>query len=266
MRWLANGLRGLPFIVLFASFGAVWLASVGPLPPAPPPELPEALQLAPASAPARPAPPVPPEDGRIEGAIVAPSEVALGDPIELTLRMRNTGAVPLQNPIAWISLPDGTHTRGLSRTLRFSVSSLGIGESAEHTETLIAQRPGPLELTARFRSAEGVQARADALIHLSTAVLVLTAAPRNGHAGEESPRIEFELANVGGAPARDLLLRVIDLEIPPKFWRVLPAGETARGELPLFPAPIGHPLTTVVIEATATAADPARCTVDLTVP
>lgn len=224
MKILSNFVRSLPFLILCGVGLAVWIASVRPPAPPPPPEIPTELLVRGPTPPPR-LPPSPPEGSALIGAIEAPDVVALGLPVEITLSATNTGTVPLTEVVLWLPLPEGTHTRQLERFVRFTTSTLAPGEQFKREALLIPTQAGLLKLKTQFRCAEGLNFKTEKTVRLPTAVLSIEFRP-NTDSNHVSPRtLCCVVSNLGDAPARDVVVRLLPGTIPPLKWPQLEPGE-----------------------------------------
>ncbi|MFP4541641.1 MAG: hypothetical protein ACLFR7_08420 [Opitutales bacterium] len=195
------------------------------------------------------------EGARLQGTLEAPAEVSLGESFEVTMRASNSGEVALRDVLLWLPLPEGVHTTGGARYLRYRHPSLLPGDRIERVGVLVPTEPGLLSLAARFSSAQTPEQIARADLQLPTAVLQVTALPPDQLVPGSRSTLCFAVENLGNTAARNVWVRVVGGSVAPQGWRDLPAGERREVCFSLQAPAAGD--WEVRVEASALAADTA---------
>lgn len=153
-----------------------------------------------------------PPPPRIALAMTAPAEARICDPIEMRLKVRNPGAVPLSQVRVINALPAALRGPEGQSSLVFEAGQLQPGESKEFSFEVSATSLGPLENTAQAIAAEGVSAEARAQLVVRQPVLVINCqAPEEVFAGRPI-EVCLSIKNQGDAPEHKV---IATLNLPP---------------------------------------------------
>lgn len=193
------------------------------------------------------------EGALLEGTIDIGTAYRLGDPINLTLAATNKGEEALSDVVIWLPLPEGTNTVQGSRFLRFTKSELKPGESFRQKGTLVPTLAGIVKLEPRFISNESEDVRLPTDVKISTAVLSIEPEFKEAWIGTDQAMLCFRVTNHGGAPARDLILRLYDVSDEILFWPEVEPGDSVEACFDLSGLAAGE--YDFVAEASAYAAD-----------
>jgi|TARA_B110000438_G_scaffold127924_2_gene124273 hypothetical protein len=244
--------QNFPIIVLIViALGALKIGPKVRTEPMPPAWVPVIREEAPPKA---PKPPKVPVDGAsLTGSIDIEDAYDLGDPIYITLSVENTGVVSLTEVMIWLPLPVGTNTVQGARFLRFPIKRLKPGQSVTKQGTLVQQIAGKVALQARFISNESPDASIKEIVRISTAVLTILPNFEDALINEGASELCFTVTNHGGAPARDLVVRLHDLTEEYLIWKELEPGASTEACFDLSSLVAGKYELTA--EASAFAAD-----------
>lgn len=246
-------------ILLLIAYNAVKMGAPVRTEPMPPAWVPVVRDAAPKKSP-KPAKVIV-EGAALTGSIEIEDAYDLGDPLYMSLQAENTGEVSLTNVILYLALPQGTHTVQGARFMRFSIKELEPGKSFSKKGTLVQQIAGRLTLQPRFVSDQTAESRFTQNVQISTAVLTIE--PNFEEAQLEAGLRElcFTVTNHGGAPARDVIVRLHDLSEEYLFWQSVESGASVEACFDLSALAAGEYGLTA--EASAFAADIAYYTSEL---
>lgn len=193
----------------------------------------------------------------LELRILAPEQVLIGTPAELTLRISNPGTGPASQVVVEAHLPEGlTHPAG--QAIMYEVGPLAAGESRELRLALQSTLPGNQSCRLVARGEPSLRVVTEVPIEVTAPQLELTLVGSRRRFLDRQAAFELTIANKGTAPARQVRLAVV---LPPGVefvsannngaydpvsrrirWHLeeLPVGEAGTVRLVVLPRELGR--------------------------
>lgn len=151
-------------------------------------------------------------------AVNVPGFSAAGEKTTISISVTNTGSVPVENAIAWVSPGAGLSTGG-NMPLEVAVGSIAPGQSRTVDASLRAEQTGKSIVRVDVTADGGLSTRGEGAVQIGKAeLMVRVIGPENVPVGDTAT-YEVQVANAGDVAASDV-----------KVNANLPRGLTTNGE------------------------------------
>jgi uncharacterized repeat protein (TIGR01451 family) len=145
------------------------------------------------------------------------SSAATGGPAIIQVSVTNTGAVPLANPIAWVTAGDGLRHDSGADPVEVAIGPVEPGQTRTVEVPFIAEKSGKAAVRVNVAAEGGLADRADTTVIVTRSELKATVTGPDVVPVGETAVFEIRLTNAGDMPVTNTAVRAS-----------LPAGLTAK--------------------------------------
>lgn len=149
----------------------------------------------------------------------APPTAATGGMLPIRVTVTNTGAIPIENAMAWIDGPDGGNQPFEKR-----LGTIPANESKTVTVNVPVERAGKMPIRVNVTADGGLADRAESIVQIGKSELELTLTGSETFPVGQDGLFEFRVTNRGDAPLADVTIQAL----LPKSLSVRTATEGGR--------------------------------------